>query len=306
MIIPSTQSKRFFPIIKKAKGKYVWDIEGNRYIDFTCSNLTVVLGHQSFNIKESPNYPGISNLEIEASTILSSFTGTNYFRYFKNGSDAVSCAIRIARNILQNKHVSIGFIGYHGSLNEYVYTFNKNGIPYHDTFQIKDTLKDCDILVFESRYAKTADKIKASIKICDCLKDGIKALFQPTWFRYKNPYDFLILGKSIANGYPISVLTGKNELMKGINDIYYSTTFGGENTGLRAMLLTISKVEKALPKFFALYEYATSKLPEWKSFDKEKVNYFLKHGYLCNGHWGIMLCHSKKDIDNLSKLYLKI
>ena len=44
-IYPSTATKRYFPIIGKAKGKYVWDIDGNKYIDFTGSNLTTILGY---------------------------------------------------------------------------------------------------------------------------------------------------------------------------------------------------------------------------------------------------------------------
>lgn len=38
MIKPSTNIKSYMPIISKAKGKYVWDNKGNKYLDFTGSS----------------------------------------------------------------------------------------------------------------------------------------------------------------------------------------------------------------------------------------------------------------------------
>ena len=53
-IKPSTQSKQFMPIIKKARGKYCWGIDGKKYLDFCMGNLTNVIGYQKFKFNHVP------------------------------------------------------------------------------------------------------------------------------------------------------------------------------------------------------------------------------------------------------------
>lgn len=299
MIPPSTASKIHLPIIKKAIGKYCWTADGKKLLDFTGSNLTVILGHQRYNFGLSPNFPGVSILELEAIKTLRKYTKTRYFRFFKNGTDAVSCAIRLARHI--SNEDDIFYKGYAGSHNEYVYTFNENGIPEQHSEQITDSLCNghvCGILHFESRLNN--DNTSADIKICDHLKSGILGL-------YENIYaDFHIYGKSIANGYPIAILTGRDDYMKRIDEIYYSTTYGGENTGLEAMLKTIKQFENHINEYCELHDYAKSILPQWTSLDKKQIKKFINEGILYNGYWQIMLCHTKHDIYRLKNAIDKL
>ena len=179
---PSTQSKQHMPVIKKAEGKYVWDVDGKKYIDFTGSNLTTILGYRP---RESivPNVPGVSEVEHRLSALLSGYTGTNHFRYFKNGHNAVDCAVRLARHILNKDDAVIVYMGYHGTSDSYIWTTkNRSGIPTQSTWQINDHRSaphTTDILVFESRYAEYADKIDAKIKIEDCIKEGVRAIITP-------------------------------------------------------------------------------------------------------------------------------
>lgn len=308
MIYPSTASNRNYPIIVHSSKQYAYDENGKEYLDFIGGNNTVVLGHKRFKFKHTPIYSGKSILEDELSNKLKEYTGNDYYRYFKNGSDSVSCAIRLSRHILGGEDRNIFFLGYHGANNEYVYTVNPNGIDRQNTCQIQpDPVKDVseylednsfvDILVFESRYSHIADNINARIKICDHLKSGIMGLHEPT-------YDFDLYGKSIGNGYPISVITGKDEYMERINEIYYSTTFGGDNLGLEAALRTINEFESKEDIYLNLMEYAKDNLPEWDSAPIEVVNNLLDKGILYNGNWQIMLPHSKKDILRLKRALL--
>jgi len=309
------------PVIAKAKGKHVYDIDGKKYLDFTGANLTTVLGYRP-TLPSVPNYPGVSDTEQELTDMLSGYTGTKHWRYFKNGHNAVDCAVRLARRILRNPNANVIYMGYHGTSDSYISTTkDNNGIPLQHSEQIKTASEltegyKYDILVFESRYAECADKIDANIKICDTLKDGIRALYDGVDYGVSksppfiidnyynkaiNNYDFTLMGKSIANGSPLAVMTGKDELMEQIDDIYYSTTFGCNPGDMRECIRTIKDFEKVKDKYFKLYKYAKEVLPAWQSITPADMLKFQEHGILYNGYWSIHIQHTKKDIDTLKK-----
>jgi glutamate-1-semialdehyde aminotransferase len=56
--------------------------------------------------------------------------------------------------------------------------------------------------------------------------------------------DLASFGKAMANGMPISAIVGKREIMKLMDDIFFSGTFGGEALSLAASIATITKLEK--------------------------------------------------------------
>ena len=54
--------------------------------------------------------------------------------------------------------------------------------------------------------------------------------------------DLTCLGKSIANGYPLSALVGKRKIMKLMDKIFFSSTFGGD--AILAASIHLKKLEK--------------------------------------------------------------
>lgn len=321
LIKPSTNSKEHFPIIKKAIGKYCWDIDGKKYIDFTASNLTTVLGYRPRKAVV-PNYPGVSTAEGELTSLLKKYTNTELFRFYPSGSDAVNNAIRIARHIVGDTNARVTFLGYSGSNDSYASTININGIPLavstrkgdlpcvnHQVKDFNSLPKYTDILVFESRYSHFAKQIKSKVKIVDCLKDGILALhnkpinsFEKGICQYLYDYDFYCYGKSIFNGSSGAILTGRTDYMKRIDEVYYSTTFGCNNDMMTEGIRTIKDFEKIKGKYFSLYNYAKEILPEWQSISLEKIKQFLEKGVLYKGYWGILACMNKSDIERLAML----
>ena len=55
--------------------------------------------------------------------------------------------------------------------------------------------------------------------------------------------DLAAFGKAMANGYPLSALVGKREIMSMMEDIFFSATFGGELSSIAAANATITKLE---------------------------------------------------------------
>lgn len=61
--------------------------------------------------------------------------------------------------------------------------------------------------------------------------------------------DLTTLGKGIANGYPLSVLAGRAEIMKELENVFFSGTFGGELLSLAAAKTVINMhLESNIPK----------------------------------------------------------
>lgn len=72
--------------------------------------------------------------------------------------------------------------------------------------------------------------------------------------------DLVAFGKGIANGMPLGAITGKSKYMEKFNDIFYSTTYGGETLSLAAASAVIDEIQtKPVTKhLWKLGEYFTS------------------------------------------------
>ena len=56
--------------------------------------------------------------------------------------------------------------------------------------------------------------------------------------------DLACFGKAMGNGMPISAVVGRADIMRIMEDIFYSGTFGGEALSLAAAIATIDKIER--------------------------------------------------------------
>jgi glutamate-1-semialdehyde 2,1-aminomutase len=55
--------------------------------------------------------------------------------------------------------------------------------------------------------------------------------------------DLATFGKGLANGYPISALVGRRDLMALLEDLFFSFTFGGETLSLAAASAVLKKIK---------------------------------------------------------------
>src|SRR5262249_4353969 len=62
--------------------------------------------------------------------------------------------------------------------------------------------------------------------------------------RYGVTPDLACFGKAMGNGMPISAVVGRAQVMRLMNDIFFSGTFGGEALSLAAAIATIDKIER--------------------------------------------------------------
>jgi glutamate-1-semialdehyde 2,1-aminomutase len=120
-------------IISRAKGPYLYDIDGNEYIDLICSWGAQILGHANEivenaikeQLEEGVNYGLTSEKEIElAEIICKAIPSIEKVRFMNSGTEATMTAIRLSRAYTKKKKI-VTFEGcYHGHVD---YTLTKAG-----------------------------------------------------------------------------------------------------------------------------------------------------------------------------------
>jgi len=259
--------------IEKGKGARIWDEDGNEYIDFVNSLAAVTLGYCDKDVdravqeqmKNGVTFSLPHKLEMEvAEKLIEIIPCAEKVRFAKNGTDATSAAIRIARAYTGKEHIAV--CGYHGWQDWYIGSTTRNlGVPqsikelthkfeYNNIESLEKIFQEQDLacVIMEPmnvEYPKDnfLEKVKELVH-----KNNALLIFDETitGFRYSLGGaqelfniipDLASFGKGIANGYPLSAVVGGNSVMQKVEDIFFSGTFGGETLSLAAANTVIDK-----------------------------------------------------------------
>jgi len=354
--------------IQKGVGAKVWDIDGNEYIDFVNSLASVTLGYCDTDIDNAVQKQMKNGVifslphELEAKVaekLIEIIPCAQKVRFAKNGTDATSASIRIARAYTGKNHIAV--CGYHGWQDWYICSTTRDlGIPecvkkLTHKFEYNN-IKSLEVLFQKHELACVImepmnveypqDNFLRKVKELTH-KNNALLIFDETitGFRFSlggaqkllNVVpDLATFGKGMANGYPLSAVVGKNKIMKKVEDVFFSGTFGGETLSLAAANTIIDKYRKEnviehlneigkyllnqlnlLIKDQNLEEYfSTSGHPSWSFLhikERDKYNSFeiktfflqetLKRGIITLGTHNLSYSHTKKDVDVLIKVY---
>ena len=260
------------------QGGRVWDVDGNSYVDMVCGLLPVVLGYQDPDVDAAIRAQlnnGISfslatTLETElAERLVELIPCAEMVRFGKNGTDATSAAIRLARAFTGRDR--IGVCGYHGWQDWYIgATSRHKGVPeavQHLTHLFAYNNLDSARQLFADHPGEMAALIMEPMNAVDpapgylaelkelCHANGALLVFDEviTGFRYAlggaqsmfgvTP-DLASFGKSMGNGMPISAVMGRADIMREMENVFISGTFGGEALSLAASIATIDKMKR--------------------------------------------------------------
>jgi glutamate-1-semialdehyde 2,1-aminomutase len=257
-----------------AVGCRIWDIDGNEYVDLINSLAAVTLGYSDPEINEAviaqvPRGTGISlshPIELEvAEKICSLVPSAEMVRFGKNGSDATSAAIRVARAYTGRDNVIV--CGYHGWHDWYIGTTPRglgvpknvsdlaDPVPYNDLATVEELLKATPTaaMILEPMNTTWPEPgyLEGLRNLCD--KYGSLLIFDETitGFRFAKggaqEYfgvlpDLSTFGKGLANGYPLSAVTGGKKYMMMLERVFFSGTFGGELLSLTAANVVLDRV----------------------------------------------------------------
>jgi glutamate-1-semialdehyde 2,1-aminomutase len=344
--------------LTKASGCFVWDLDGHKYIDLVSSLASITIGYGDRRINKSVrkqlskgvsfSLPGILEAEV-AEYICDMVPSAEMVRFGKNGTDATSAAVRLARAYTGRERIAV--CGYHGWQDWYIGSTTRNkGVPHavselthkfsfnnlDSLIEITNKHQDIACIVMEPMNAtypipgflegvrELADKIGAILIFDETItgfrfaKGGAQELFGVI-------PDLSTFGKGIANGFPLSAVAGKKEIMMEMEEIFFSGTFGGELLSLAAAKKVLelhrtdnvteqlnyigtdlaSRIERVisdanLTNIISLSGHPTWKFINWKSTDALSSNslrtYFwqnmFQRGILLLGTHNVSLAHT--------------
>ncbi|MBK9107156.1 MAG: aminotransferase class III-fold pyridoxal phosphate-dependent enzyme [Saprospiraceae bacterium] len=279
---PGQFSEGVCPVfVDRAKGNRIWDIDGNKYLDYYAAIGPISLGYCYDRVDDAIREQlakGISfslmhHLEYEVCEMIHQIIpNAESIRISKTGADVCSAAIRVARAF--TKREKILCCGYHGWHDWYIGTTTRDyGIPQSvkeltETFKYND-LEDIKLkldhqvaavilepFVFETCKPGYLEGLKAL-----CEANGSLLIFDEMWTGFRiaiggaQEYfnvkpDLAVYSKAVANGMPIAFLTGRKDVMSWFEkDVFFFSTFGGETLSLAAAKATITElIEKNVPE----------------------------------------------------------
>ncbi|MBQ1089738.1 glutamate-1-semialdehyde 2,1-aminomutase [Streptomyces sp. B93] len=286
------------PVISHGKGAHVWDVDGNRYIEYGSGLRSVSLGHAHPRVTEAVrrelgrggNFVRPSVMEVEAAErFLATVPTAEMVKFAKNGSDATTAAVRLARAATGRPKVAVcadhpffstddWFIGTTPMSAGIPDTGLTVGFPYGDLAATEDLLTrhqdEIACLILEpATHTEPPPGYLAGLRaLAD--RHGCVLVFDEmiTGFRWSEAGaqglygvvpDLSTFGKALGNGFAVSALAGRRELMErgGLRDSHdrvflLSTTHGAETHSLAAAMAvqTVYTEEGVTARLHALGE----------------------------------------------------
>ena len=239
------------PYIVKGKGCRIWDVDDNEYIEYGMGLRSVALGHAFDPVVKAAyeqmlmgtNFTRPSLIELEfAEEFISLFRGADMVKFGKNGSDVTNAAIRLARAYTGRDIVAICADHPFFSVDDWFIgsTPMSAGVPepirnltvkfkYNDLENVKKLFETypqkiaCLILEPEKYDTPKPGYLTALKELChqngavlifDEMITGFRAHLGGAQTKYNIVPDLSTFGKAMGNGFSISALTGKRDLMK--------------------------------------------------------------------------------------------
>ncbi len=260
------------------KGCRVWDVDGNEYVDMISGLLPVLLGYCDPDVDAAVRgqlergicFSLATELEIElAEKLVEMIPCAEMVRYGKNGSDTITGCLRVARAATGRDRVIA--CGYHGWHDWYVAKTARNKgvptvlseltdmVPYNDLEAVDALFKkypgEIAALIMEPMSAVEPkpgylEELKAlvhqhgAILIFDEIVTGFRFAAGGAQEHFGVTPDLAAFGKAMGNGMPISAVVGRADLMVEMEEVFFSSTFGGEACSLAAAIAVVDKVRR--------------------------------------------------------------
>jgi glutamate-1-semialdehyde 2,1-aminomutase len=286
-------------------------------------------------------------------------------RFARSGGEANAIAVRIAR--ASKKKDKIAICGYHGWHDWYLSAnlsansnldghllpgLNPAGVPrgllgttvpfeYNDTQQLEKMLSTGEFAAVQmevSRNIGPADGFLAEVRdLCDKYNavlifdectSGFRETFGGLHLKYGVLPDLAMFGKAMGNGYAITAVIGRGEIMQAAEETFISSTFWTERLGPVAALATLSEMEriksweilpalgKRIKSFWAtvfskheiefkitgLDAIASFELlvPNWNSVKTLITQEMLDRGFLASASFYASTAHTDQEVDRYS------
>ena len=280
----------FIPVSKwplfaeKAKGSYMWDVDGNKYIDYMCAYGPNVLGYcdpdvdaaamKQMKLGNCTTTPG--KVMVECAELLVDTVNTADWAFFmKNGNDATQGAVMCARSYTHRKKV-IMFKGYYHGVSPWCMKKDYPGvleedvanniiIPWNDIPALEKTIAEnkdqiaCLIaqpydhgnfsdnsFPAEGFWPKVREICTANdiVLIIDDVRAGFRLDLAGSDHYFGFEADLICFCKALANGYNMSCVCGKEFLKSSMSGLSYTGSYWLSAVQFAACIACVNKMKK--------------------------------------------------------------
>ncbi|MGA9314587.1 MAG: aminotransferase class III-fold pyridoxal phosphate-dependent enzyme [Solirubrobacteraceae bacterium] len=259
--------------VERADGAYVWDVDGNRYLDFPMALGPILLGHRHPAVEQAIveqlrsgivfSLPHPIEIEV-AERIAALVPGAERIRFAKSGSDATSAAVRLARAKTGRERVIV--TGYHGWHDWYIGSTTRHlGVP-EVVRSLVEPVPFADLAALAAAFDRHPREVacvvcepvgiveptpellremidlahhQGALIVFDEVISGFRLAPGGAQEHFDVLADLVCFGKALGNGMPISALAGPASIMDGLQDVFFSGTHGGETLSLAAARATL-------------------------------------------------------------------
>lgn len=255
--------------VTRAVGCRVWDDGGREYLDYVMALGAVALGYGHADVNQSAAQAMAAGVagplppvleEDLAEALARRIPWLEQLRFLKTGAEAVAAAVRLARVTTGRERV-LG-CGYHGWLD-----WSQGGegvpgatralyaeIPFNDVDGTRRLIREVGdhlavvvvepVVVIEPtrewlEVVRAETARVGAVLVFDEIKTAFRLAIGGAAERYGVRPDLTVLGKAIANGFPLAVVGGRADLMAAVARTWISSTLATESVALAAARATL-------------------------------------------------------------------
>lgn len=263
----------------RGEGSHVWDVDGNEYVDWMCAYGPMVLGYRHPDVEKAVAdqlacgdclpLPGPRMVEL-AERLVALTPRADLVVFGKNGADATSWAVDVARAHTGRPRIARVLGGYHGTR-----PWTMPGLPGVPAHYREDLVEfawnDLDGLgrLFEAHPGQIAVVITAPFDhatgsdpapgffagvraLCDAhgavfAMDDVRAGFRfhlgGSCEYFGAAPDVICYSKAIANGHPLSATLAREALRPAAERVFFTGSFFFASAAFAAALATLETIE---------------------------------------------------------------
>jgi glutamate-1-semialdehyde 2,1-aminomutase len=262
----------------RGDGSRIWDVDGNEYVDLMCSYGPILLGHRHPRVEEAVlrqhhhidcgNGPAPVMIDL-AERLIEIVDHADWTIFAKNGSDATTLCLTLARAYTERSTILVAEGAYHGALpwctpnplgtipsdraNLAYYRYNDLGSvmakarahggdlagiivsPFRHDAGFDQELPDP---AFAEGLRDLCDRTGAQL-ILDDVRAGFRVSHGSSWEPLGVYPDLSAWSKAIANGYPLAAALGAEHLREVAASVYVTGSFWFGADAMAAGLATL-------------------------------------------------------------------
>ncbi len=274
-----------FPFfLSKAQGAYIWDVDGNKFIDYMCAYGPNIMGYndpdvdkaaiEQLAISNCTTLPSAKMVEL-AELMCDTVASADWTFFAKNGGDTTTFATMIAKEATNRKKMIFVNGFYHGvapwcqkidspgvipeDVNNAIY------VDFNDVAGLEKVFADnkgeiagfiatpymhgnfvTNILPADGYWQKVRELCtqNGSILIIDDVRCGFRLDLAGSDHFYGFEADLICFCKAIANGYSVSALCGKDFLKSVAGGIMYTGSYWMSAMPFAAGIANINKLKQ--------------------------------------------------------------